>query len=99
MNGFFKLDVPLGRVSLRISYMGYKDETLNNLLVIAGTYQNLPPRPFVPGKVSDPSFDGTQDGGFGWFMIQSCFDDVTYFRDEMGSNRLRLKINLNTPEK
>jgi phosphoserine phosphatase RsbU/P len=55
--------------------------------------------PFVPGQVSDPAFDGTQDGGFGWFMIQSCFDDVTYSRDELGSNRLSLKINLNTPRK
>lgn len=54
---------------------------------------------FVPGQVSDPSFDGTQDGGFGWFMIQNCFDDVTYQRDEMGSNRLKLKINLKDPEK
>ncbi len=35
-NGYFKLDVPLGRVSIRISYIGYKDETLNNLQVIAG---------------------------------------------------------------
>ncbi len=35
-NGYFKLEVPLGRVSIRISYMGYKDESVNNLLVISG---------------------------------------------------------------
>lgn len=35
-NGYFKLEVPLGRVSLIISYIGYKDEALSNLLVIAG---------------------------------------------------------------
>jgi hypothetical protein len=35
-NGYFKLDVPLGRLSLRVSYIGYKDEGVNNLLVIAG---------------------------------------------------------------
>ncbi|MES2621081.1 MAG: TonB-dependent receptor [Bacteroidota bacterium] len=34
--GFFKFDVPLGRISLRISYTGYKDAFVNNLLVIAG---------------------------------------------------------------
>ena len=35
-NGYFKLEVPLGRVSLRASYIGYKDEGVNNLLVISG---------------------------------------------------------------
>lgn len=35
-NGYFKLEVPLGRVSLRVSYMGYKEEGVSNLLVIAG---------------------------------------------------------------
>lgn len=35
-NGYFKLEVPLGRLSLRISYIGYGEERLNNLLVIAG---------------------------------------------------------------
>src|ERR1043165_209605 len=39
-NGYFRLTVPLGRVSLGISYMGYKDATLNNLLVIAGKELN-----------------------------------------------------------
>ncbi|MFN8321729.1 MAG: carboxypeptidase-like regulatory domain-containing protein [Chitinophagales bacterium] len=35
-NGYFHLEVPLGRVSLRVSYMGYKDEGVNNLQVISG---------------------------------------------------------------
>ncbi len=35
-NGYFKLEVPLGRVSLRIAYLGYKEEAVNNLLVISG---------------------------------------------------------------
>ena len=35
-NGYFKLEVPLGRVSIRASYMGYKDDGVNNLQVIAG---------------------------------------------------------------
>jgi hypothetical protein len=41
LDGYFKLDLPLGRVSLRISYIGYKDESFNNLLVIAGKELNL----------------------------------------------------------
>ncbi|MBK8659537.1 MAG: TonB-dependent receptor [Bacteroidetes bacterium] len=40
-DGYFKLDLPLGRVSLRVSYIGYKDEWLNNLLVIAGKELNV----------------------------------------------------------
>ncbi len=35
-NGYFKLDVPLGRVSLRVAYIGYKEQEVTNLLVIAG---------------------------------------------------------------
>ncbi len=35
-NGYFKIEVPLGRVSLRASYIGYKDEGVNNLMVISG---------------------------------------------------------------
>lgn len=40
-NGYFNLKVPLGRVSLRISYIGYNDEVMSNLLVIAGKEINL----------------------------------------------------------
>lgn len=39
-NGYFKLDVPLGRISLKISYVGYNDEVVNNLQVIAGKELN-----------------------------------------------------------
>lgn len=35
-SGYFTLTVPLGRVSLRVSYMGYNNATISNLLVIAG---------------------------------------------------------------
>src|SRR6185436_5212240 len=40
-NGFFKLTVPLGRVSLRISYLGYKISEINDLLVISGKENQL----------------------------------------------------------
>lgn len=35
-NGYFKLEVPLGRVSLRASYVGYNDQSVSNLQVISG---------------------------------------------------------------
>lgn len=35
-NGYFKLEVPLGRVSIKVSYMGYKDGGASDVLVVAG---------------------------------------------------------------
>jgi hypothetical protein len=41
-NGFFKLqNVPLGRQSLHISYLGYEDRSVNDLIVTAGKEVNL----------------------------------------------------------
>jgi hypothetical protein len=41
-NGYFTLPgVPLGRVSIRISYVGYKDAYANDILVIAGKENQL----------------------------------------------------------
>lgn len=41
-NGFFTLlDVPLGRVSIRISYIGYQDAFANDILVVAGKETQL----------------------------------------------------------
>lgn len=34
--GFFSLQVPLGQLSLKVSYIGYNDELIKNLLVISG---------------------------------------------------------------
>lgn len=37
MDGYFRIpDVPLGRVSLRVSYMGYETQQLSNLNLLAG---------------------------------------------------------------
>lgn len=37
INGKFELkNVPLGRQSLQIDYLGYKSETLSNLLLVSG---------------------------------------------------------------
>ncbi|MBL0308310.1 MAG: carboxypeptidase-like regulatory domain-containing protein [Bacteroidetes bacterium] len=41
INGYFNLRVPLGRLALKVSYMGYKDVTVQNLLIIAGKEVNL----------------------------------------------------------
>jgi len=41
-NGYFSLlNVPLGRVSIKISYIGYKDAFANDILVIAGKESQL----------------------------------------------------------
>lgn len=49
-------------------------------------------KPFEPESVPPPVFDGSQDSGFGWFIVQSCFDEVGYSRDEMGWNHLKLSV-------
>jgi hypothetical protein len=35
-NGYFNMQVPLGRLSIKVSYVGYKEEIVNNLFVISG---------------------------------------------------------------
>jgi len=47
-------------------------------------------RPFDPERVEEPCFDGTQDGGFGVYMIRNLMDETEYTRDERGRNRLVL---------
>ena len=41
---------------------------------------------FDPNAVSSPTFDGTQEGGFGMFIIGRSVDEVKYSRDERGRN-------------
>ncbi len=40
-NGYFRLEVPLGRASIRVSYIGYNDATFNNLQINAGKETQL----------------------------------------------------------
>jgi phosphoserine phosphatase RsbU/P len=47
---------------------------------------------FSPEAIPVPVLDDTAEGGFGWFLIQSCFDEATYTRDDLGWNHLFLKI-------
>lgn len=39
---------------------------------------------FDPEAVRPPVFDGSQEGGFGMFIINESMDDVRYHRDERG---------------
>ncbi len=44
--------------------------------------------------VPPPQFDGSQDGGFGVYIIINSVDDVKYTRDEGGKNCACLKVNI-----
>ena len=50
---------------------------------------------FDPAAVSAPAFDGSQDGGFGMYIIAQSVDDVRYHRDERGRNTISLVKNRN----
>ena len=41
-------------------------------------------------SVKVPSFDGSEDGGFGVYIIRQSVDDVRYDRDERGRNCITL---------
>jgi anti-sigma regulatory factor (Ser/Thr protein kinase) len=45
---------------------------------------------FDPSSVKVPSFDGSEDGGFGVYIIGQSVDDVRYDRDERGRNCITL---------
>ena len=45
---------------------------------------------FDPGAVTPPTFDGTQDHGFGFFIIDQIMDEVHYTADAEGRNRIDL---------
>ncbi len=48
---------------------------------------------FDPAEVPPPRFDGTQEGGYGIYIIGQCVDRVVYERDSMGVNVTRLILN------
>jgi sigma-B regulation protein RsbU (phosphoserine phosphatase) len=41
---------------------------------------------FDPDAVQPPAFDGSQEGGFGMYIMSQSVDDVRYHRDERGRN-------------
>jgi sigma-B regulation protein RsbU (phosphoserine phosphatase) len=52
---------------------------------------------FDPTAVAMPAFDGTQDGGFGMYIIEQSVDNVRYYRDERGRNCISMVKNRQTP--
>jgi anti-sigma regulatory factor (Ser/Thr protein kinase) len=41
---------------------------------------------FDPDAIRPPKFDGTEEGGFGMYIISQTVDEVRYHRDERGRN-------------
>lgn len=46
--------------------------------------------PFDPSAVSPPALDGSQESGFGVYLIAHSIDEVRYYRDERGRNCVAL---------
>jgi sigma-B regulation protein RsbU (phosphoserine phosphatase) len=46
--------------------------------------------PFDPSAVAPPALDGSQESGFGVYLITQSVDDVRYYRDERGRNCIAL---------
>jgi len=51
---------------------------------------------FDPSAVKRPAFDGTEDGGFGMYIIEQSVDNVRYYRDERGRNCISMVKNRQT---
>lgn len=45
---------------------------------------------FDPERVAAPKFDGTQEGGFGMYIIAQSVDEVRYYVDDRGRNCIAL---------
>ena len=45
---------------------------------------------FDPESVQEPKFNGSQEGGFGIYIIAQSVDEVNYFRDADGRNCIEL---------
>jgi anti-sigma regulatory factor (Ser/Thr protein kinase) len=52
--------------------------------------------PFDPSKVAPPRLDGSQDSGFGVYLITHSVDEVRYYRDERGRNCIALVKTCNS---
>jgi anti-sigma regulatory factor (Ser/Thr protein kinase) len=51
---------------------------------------------FDPSAVKTPAFDGSEDGGFGMYIIEQSVDTVRYYRDERGRNCISMVKNRQT---
>jgi serine phosphatase RsbU (regulator of sigma subunit)/anti-sigma regulatory factor (Ser/Thr protein kinase) len=68
-------------------------EVFTNKIVIGLHHLGMP---FDPSKVPAPQFDGSQESGFGLYLIRQSVDDVRYYRDERGRNCIALIKNWNS---
>jgi anti-sigma regulatory factor (Ser/Thr protein kinase) len=46
--------------------------------------------PCDPSRVPPPALDGSQESGFGLYLIKQSVDDVRYYRDACGRNCIAL---------
>ena len=49
---------------------------------------------FDPAQVVPPPFDGSEEGGFGVYIMRECFDEIDYASDEHGWSRMTLTKQL-----
>ena len=49
-----------------------------------------PGKPFDPQSAAAPVLDGSQEGGFGVYLIGQCVDEVQYRQDEQGRSVIHL---------
>ena len=54
---------------------------------------------FAPVRATPPDFNGSQDRGFGLFLIEQFTDDVQYTSEPSGVNVVHLMKHLSTPNK
>jgi anti-sigma regulatory factor (Ser/Thr protein kinase) len=47
-------------------------------------------REFDPASAQAPAFDGSQEGGFGVYLIEQLVDEVHYFTESTGRSGIRL---------
>jgi anti-sigma regulatory factor (Ser/Thr protein kinase) len=49
-------------------------------------------KPFDPQTAAAPVFDGSQESGFGLYLIRKCVDEVRYGQDDEGRCVMRLVL-------
>lgn len=83
---------------IRHAYRGADDQNIhislrmeNETLIL--TVQDWG-RPFDPGQVPPPDFDGSRSSGFGLYIINQLVDELVFSRNESGCNRTRMKIKM-----
>ena len=77
---------------MRHAYGGQEDKPIvielklyENKIVIAFSDWG---KEFNPSEISPPVFDGTREGGYGWFIINHYTDETHYCHNGDGKNTL-----------